>query len=194
MILILDNYDSFTYNLYQMFACYHADIQVIRNDQTTPEAIKKLKPDGIILSPGPGYPDKAGIMLDLIKEMCGQSPILGVCLGHQALAEAFGAAIVEAPEPVHGKVSNIKKSRPSRLLEHIDDSFSVGRYHSLIVDQATLPDCFQVTATGDGGMIMAMEHKVFPCFGLQFHPESILTPCGEQILQNFLQIASISAK
>lgn len=186
MILLIDNYDSFTYNVYQMAGEINPDIQVFRNDALTLADIHHLAPERIILSPGPGYPASAGLMPAIIREFHTLVPILGICLGHQALAEAFGGAIVEADEPVHGKRSRIHLDTNCPLFAGLPADIIVGRYHSLIAEKSTLPSCFKITATSPEGQIMAIQHRELPLFGLQFHPESILTAHGKEMLQSFI--------
>jgi anthranilate synthase/phosphoribosyltransferase len=188
MILFLDNYDSFTYNLYQYIGELYPDIQVIRNDEITLEEIASLHPDALVISPGPGYPKDAGISIDAIQQFAGKMPILGICLGHQAIAEAFGGKIVKAEHLMHGKASNIVVDNNSVLFQGMAPVLSCGRYHSLIVEEASLPDCLRITAKDETGQIMAIEHKELPIYGLQFHPESILTGEGKQILIRFLNL------
>lgn len=186
MILLLDNYDSFTYNVYQMVGELQPDIQVYRNDAISLAQIRTLQPSHIILSPGPGYPAAAGIMPDIIRAFHTSIPILGICLGHQAVAESFGAKIVEAPVPVHGKISNIHIEKGCPLFKDIPEIIPVGRYHSLMADPAAWPACLAVTATSEDGIIMALQHRQYPVFGLQFHPESILTQDGVSLFKAFL--------
>lgn len=188
MILLIDNYDSFSYNLVQMAGCINPDIQVIRNHEMTVEEIKKLKPTHIILSPGPGYPKEAGICEEVALELGGEIPILGVCLGHQAICEAYGGKIIHAKELVHGKKSRIQIQNKAKIFENLEDEIDAARYHSLIAERETLPDCFEIIAEDDLGEIMAVKHKEKELYGLQFHPESILTPNGKIILENFLKI------
>lgn len=185
MILIIDNYDSFTYNLYQTVAPFHPQIKVVRNDKITINEIKALKPQGIILSPGPGKPDNAGICIDLVKTVL-DIPLLGVCLGLQAIVVAFGGQVIPAPEIVHGKADLIFHQRKG-LYQGLPLPFQAGRYHSLMAEQATLPPCLQVEAENPRGLIMGLSHIERPIFGLQFHPESILTPEGNMILGHFIQ-------
>ena len=189
MILLLDNYDSFTYNVYQMAGEINPNIQVYRNDAISLEQIRVLQPSHIILSPGPGYPAAAGIMPDIIRTFHRSIPILGICLGHQALAESFGAKIVEAPVPVHGKISDIHIEKGCLLFKDIPEIIPVGRYHSLMADPASWPDCLDITAASEDGIIMALQHKKYPVFGLQFHPESILTQDGARMFKAFLAIS-----
>lgn len=187
MILIIDNYDSFTFNLYQTLKVFDVPLQVIRNDQITLPAIKSLNPMGIILSPGPGRPENAGICVSLIRKFAGSFPILGVCLGHQALAHAYGGHIISADAVYHGKKSTIFHNRQN-LFQKMHLPFEAGRYHSLIVDRETLPEDLEIQAETTEGTIMALRHKKYPLFGTQFHPESILTPQGSVFLKNFLDV------
>ena len=179
MILLIDNYDSFSYNLYQLVGTIEPDIKVIRNDEMTVEEVKALNPQLIILSPGPGRPDQAGICEEVVKKLGSSIPILGVCLGHQAICEAYGGRIIHAKKLMHGKTSGV-------LFKEMDDEIQVARYHSLEADPDTLPAELFVTAVADGE-IMAVEHKKYPVYGLQFHPESILTPKGINILRNVVE-------
>jgi len=187
MILLIDNFDSFTYNIYQMVGEIYPDIVVCRNDAITPADIRRMQPERIILSPGPGYPAKAGQMPAIIREMYHDIPMLGICLGHQAIAESFGGAIVEADEPVHGKRSPVQLDTSCPLFSGLPAEIIVGRYHSLVAEKSTLPVCFKVTATSPEGQVMAIQHRDLPLFGLQFHPESILTAHGAEMLQAFLR-------
>ena len=192
MILILDNYDSFTYNLYQFVGKLHGDVQVVRNDQITVEEIEKLAPGAVILSPGPGYPAQAGITVELVKKLGSKIPMLGVCLGHQAIAEAYGGRTVPARHLMHGKASEIELDTRNPLFRGLPEKTSVGRYHSLITDETCLPACLTVIARDGEEQVMAVAHKEYPVYGVQFHPESILTDCGMQILENFCgQIAKL---
>lgn len=186
MIILIDNYDSFSYNLFQLIGQLTPDIEVIRNDAMTVRQISERKPEAIILSPGPGRPEDAGICIDIIRELGKNIPILGVCLGHQAICATFGAEIVYAKQLMHGKQSLIKISEDNKLFKNCPDKIPVARYHSLAAENP-LPDCLKATAMAEDGEIMAVEHKTFPIFGVQFHPESILTPDGETILENFLR-------
>lgn len=195
MILLIDNYDSFTYNLYQYIGEIYEDILVVRNDEITIAEIEKLQPAAIIISPGPGFPKSAGVSIDAIKYFAVKTPILGVCLGHQAIGEAFGGRIIHAKELVHGKMSEIDVTNESALFEGLPSKLQVARYHSLIVDNSCVPDCLRVTAQTANGEIMAVEHNDFPVFGVQFHPESILTKFGKKIIRNFVcKIARLTAK
>ena len=187
MILLIDNYDSFSYNLYQMVGEISADIKVFRNDKITAAEIEKLSPKKIILSPGPGRPEDAGIIIDVVKNFFDKIPILGVCLGHQAICAAFGAKIIHAKKLMHGKQSEIF-CEDKNLFANCGKKFLVGRYHSLAADEKTLPNFLEVTAKTADGEIMAIQHKDFKVYGVQFHPESILTPCGKIILKNFLEV------
>lgn len=187
MILIIDNYDSFTYNLYQSVAPLHHDVRVIRNDKITVDAVKQLQPDGIILSPGPGRPEEAGICIELILALNSATPLLGVCLGHQAIAAAFGCQIVQAPAIMHGKQDWIFHMRKG-FYRDLPLPFQAGRYHSLMVDRKTLPATFLIEAENANGIIMGMRHMDLPIYGVQFHPESILTPDGNCLLRQFVQL------
>lgn len=189
MILIIDNYDSFTYNLYQTVMSFYPDVQVYRNDKITVDEILLLKPDGIILSPGPGRPEDAGICLELIKSLPLNTPLLGVCLGHQAIAAAFGGKIIQAPVIVHGKQDTIFHHRKG-LYQHLPLPFQAGRYHSLVADHHSLPEVLTVDAEDSTGLIMGFHHQHLPIFGVQFHPESILTPTGKDLLQAFTHMCS----
>lgn len=184
MILLIDNYDSFTYNLYQLMAKSGRSIVVKRNDAVTLEDIGRIAPEAIVLSPGPGNPDQAGICLDVIREFSGVIPILGVCLGHQAIGQAFGATIVNAGEIVHGKQAKIFHNR-SRLYSQLPQPFLAGRYHSLMISQEGFPTCLRIEAENSQGLIMGIRHREHATFGVQFHPESILTPLGFRLMENF---------
>jgi anthranilate synthase component II len=185
MILIIDNYDSFTYNVYQYVASLGHTVKVIRNDAIVVREIELKAYSAIIISPGPGTPDDAGISKVVIRAFAGRIPILGVCLGHQAIGEVFGGKVIRAPQPVHGKVSLIQHTG-SGIYEGLPQPFPAGRYHSLVVERDSLPDCLEVTATSSDGLIMGLRHRKHNVEGVQFHPESILTPCGMQLLKNFL--------
>jgi len=184
MILLLDNYDSFTYNVYQLLSELGADVEVIRNDKISVDAAKNF--DAVIISPGPGIPSEAGISERLIAELSGTLPILGICLGHQAIGEVFGGKVVRAAEVVHGKTSRLKHCGRG-IYRGLAQGVEVGRYHSLIVERESLPDCLEVTSELYDGTIMGVRHKVFDVEGIQFHPESILTPDGRLMMANFLQ-------
>lgn len=186
MILLIDNYDSFTYNLYQAIGVLSPDIKVLRNDEITVEEIEKLAPSAIVVSPGPCYPKQAGISVAAIKYFSGKIPILGVCLGHQSIGEAFGGKIVHAEEILHGKQTIIKINNDTKLFDGLNKEIKAARYHSLVIERNTLPDCLTVIAEDDKGQIMAVKHKEHPTYGVQFHPESIMTEVGEKIISNFL--------
>ena len=189
MILLIDNYDSFTYNVYQAVANLGHPLQVARNDQISLTQISDGHYDAVIISPGPGTPDDAGISKEVVTHFAGKLPILGICLGHQVIGQAFGAKVIRAPQPVHGKTALIRHEGRG-LYANLPEPFTAGRYHSLIVDRPTLPDCFEVTATNDEGLIMGIKHRQFNIQGVQFHPESILTPEGTTLLDNFLAATS----
>ncbi len=187
MILLIDNYDSFTYNLYHQLSEFEGDISVVRNDAITIEEIRKLKPAAIVLSPGPGKPDEAGICIQVIRQLYKEFPILGVCLGHQAIAEAFGANVTKARNILHGKTSFLQYSKTG-LFEQMNEEVEVMRYHSLVVEKGTLSSDFHIDAySKDDGEIMAIHHKEFPLYGVQFHPESIGTETGRQMIEAFLE-------
>ncbi len=186
MILLIDNYDSFSYNLYQLVGNINPDIKVIRNDEMTVEEIRKMAPDKIIISPGPGRPDKAGVCEEVVKELGKHIPVLGVCLGHQAICEAFGAVITYADKLMHGKTSDISVDTTQNIFKGMTERIKVARYHSLVAQRKSLPAELEVIADTDDGTIMAVKHREYEIYGLQFHPESILTPDGEIILRNFL--------
>ena len=188
MILLIDNYDSFSYNLYQLIGEICPDIKVIRNDEMTAAEIEELAPDKIILSPGPGRPEDAGIIIEAAKTVCQKIPTLGVCLGHQAICAAYGATVTYAKELMHGKQSVISFMNDCPLFRGIDEGAPVARYHSLAADAATLPDCLEVTALADDGEVMAVQHREYPIYGVQFHPESIMTPDGRIMLKNFIEL------
>ena len=189
MILLIDNYDSFSYNLYQLIGAVEPDIKVVRNDECTLEEIAEMKPEAIILSPGPGRPEDAGICIPAIKEFAGRIPILGVCLGHQSICEAFGGTVSYAKELMHGKSSMAQILEESPLFRKIGTEMQVARYHSLAAIRNTLPDELKVTAETADGEVMAVEHRDYPVYGLQFHPESVLTPKGMTLIENFLNIS-----
>ncbi|SMC25065.1 anthranilate synthase component 2 [Clostridium acidisoli DSM 12555] len=187
MILLIDNYDSFTYNLYQYVGEIYEDILVKRNDEITLEEIKNLKPEGIIISPGPGIPEKAGICIEVIKKFAGSVPILGICLGHQAIGYAYGANVVRAKKIMHGKTSRIKHDEIG-IFKGIKSPLEVMRYHSLILDTKNFPNELSITAKSqDDDVIMAVKHKIYEVYGLQFHPESIKTEFGRTMIRNFVE-------
>ena len=186
MILLIDNYDSFSYNLYQLVGSIQPDIRVIRNDEYTVEEIGEMNPTHIIVSPGPGKPSNAGICEKVIGSLKGRVPILGVCLGHQAICEVFGATISYAKELMHGKQSIIRLSESCKLFRGLGGETAAARYHSLIALKDTIPDCLKVTAVTEDGEVMAVKHRDYEIYGLQFHPESIMTPKGKIMLENFL--------
>ena len=186
MLLLFDNYDSFVYNIYQLLSELGAEVEVVRNDVVTVDEIRAKHYAGIVISPGPGVPKDAGISEDVIRELGKETPILGVCLGHQAIGEVFGGKVVQAGETIHGKVSKLRHNGKG-LYEGLPQDMEIGRYHSLIVDRASLPDCLEVTSELASGMIMGLRHKEYPIEGIQFHPESILTPDGKLLMENFLR-------
>jgi anthranilate synthase/aminodeoxychorismate synthase-like glutamine amidotransferase len=192
MILLLDNYDSFVYNLDRYLQRLGHPTLVLRSDSIGCDGVARLKPSAILISPGPKDPDHAGCSMEVIRRFCGSIPILGVCLGHQAIGQALGGRIVRAKEPMHGKASWIRHTS-HRLLAGLPEQFQVGRYHSLVIDSQTLPDCLAPTAWTLDGTIMVVEHREHPVFGVQFHPESILTENGYAILGNFLTQAGLSS-
>lgn len=188
MLVMIDNYDSFTYNLVQYLRMLGTEIRVFRNDALTVKELEAMKPEGIVISPGPGRPDGAGISLDCIAYFAGQVPILGVCLGHQSIAQAFGADVISAKRLMHGKTSMVT-SDGKNLFDGMTKPFQAMRYHSLAVDPATLPECLEITAEADDGEIMGIRHKTMRVEGIQFHPESIMTPLGKRMLRNFLKLS-----
>jgi len=185
MILLIDNYDSFTFNLYQYLAELGAEVVVKRNDKITLDEVAELAPERIVISPGPCTPNEAGISVELIQRFAGEVPILGVCLGHQSLAVAFGGDVVNAPSLMHGKISSVSHDGRG-VFRGLPSPFVATRYHSLVVDQETLPDCLEVTARSETGLIMGLRHRIYDVEGVQFHPESILTTVGKDLLANFL--------
>ena len=193
MFLLIDNYDSFTYNLWHFLGQLGGEVKVVRNDKTTVKEVLALKPAGIIISPGPCVRDKAGICVDLITSAPAPLPILGVCLGHQCIAQAFGAKIIKSDIPMHGKMSNIKHNN-TNIFEGIDQDFLATRYHSLVVDKQSLPESLIVTAETKDGLIMGFNHAERPVYGVQFHPESIMTDEGKKMLSNFLKIKIFMAE
>ncbi len=188
MILLIDNYDSFSYNLYQVIGAMYPHMKVIRNDELTPEECLALGPRGIILSPGPGKPSEAGICIDLVRQLGGKVPILGVCLGHQAICEAFGATVSYAKELMHGKQSVAELDLSSPVFAGCPPQTKVGRYHSLAAIEETMPETLMITARTQDKEIMAVKHRAYEIYGLQFHPESVLTPDGPRMLRNWLEI------
>jgi anthranilate synthase/aminodeoxychorismate synthase-like glutamine amidotransferase len=190
MLLLLDNYDSFTYNLYQYLAELGAEITVHRNNQVTLEQIKAMQPDHIVISPGPCTPNEAGLSCQIIQSFGPYIPTLGVCLGHQAIGQVYGGKVVRAPEPMHGKTTLIFH-RGQGVFQNLPMPLTANRYHSLIVERSTLPDELEITAETAEGLIMGLRHRIYPVEGVQFHPESIMTPRGKDLLQNFLASTSL---
>lgn len=193
MIVLIDNYDSFTYNLYQSIGSINPQILVFRNDAHTLEEFIEMDIKALIISPGPGYPKDAGLTIPLIKALAPKIPVLGVCLGHQAIVEAFGGKIVNAGEIVHGKPSLIYHQGKG-IFSNLPQPFEAGRYHSLMAERATFPSVLTIEAESEDGKIMGLKHKEYPCYGVQFHPESILTPEGNTIIKNFLELAHLQVK
>lgn len=191
--LLIDNYDSFTYNLVHFLGELGAQSRVVRNDQVTPEDVLGLKPNAIVLSPGPCDPDRAGICIDLVKKAAGKVPVLGVCLGHQTIGQVFGGRVVRAPVPMHGKLSRMHHANKG-VFAGLKQDFIATRYHSLIVDKKTLPPELEVTAETDDGLIMGLQHKTHAIHGVQFHPESIASEQGHVLLGNFLRLAGMQVK
>ena len=189
MILLIDNYDSFSYNVFQLIGSVDPDIKVIRNDEYTVREIENMNPEAIIISPGPGKPSDAGVCIEVIKTFAGKKPILGICLGHQAICEAFGATVSYAKELMHGKQKEIVQMNGGKLFKGMPERFPAARYHSLAAIEETMPECLKVTARCEDGEIMAVEHVKYPIFGLQFHPESVMTPDGETMIRNFINEA-----
>ena len=187
---MLDNYDSFVFNLDRYLQQWGQRTLVVRSDAIDVETIRRLECKGIVISPGPKRPDDAGCSLDVVRKLGKHIPILGVCLGHQTIGQALGGQIIRAPKPIHGQ-SSLVYHKDSRILNGLPTPFHAGRYHSLIIDQVSLPDCFKMTAWTEDNLIMAVEHREWPLLGVQFHPESILTECGHQILLNFLKLCNI---
>lgn len=187
MILVIDNYDSFTYNLVQEMGEMGAELEVARNDQITLRQIQAMQPDRIVISPGPGDPDDSGVSLDVLRELGATIPILGVCLGHQCIGQVYGGVVKRAPRLMHGKTSMIYHDGDP-MFAGVPSPFEATRYHSLIVEETTLPECLMVTARTEEGEMMGLRHKEYPVYGVQFHPESILTKHGMRILQNFMEV------
>ena len=189
MIVMIDNYDSFTYNLVQYIEVLGAPVRIFRNDVISTSEIEAIGPEGIVISPGPGRPESAGVTLSVVKEYSGRIPILGVCLGHQAIAAAFGGKVIPAKKLMHGKTSTIT-SDGKALFQGISKSFKAMRYHTLAVSKENLPECFKISAQSEDGEIMGIRHEKHPTEGIQFHPESIMTPVGKRLLRNFLNIVA----
>lgn len=188
MILLIDNYDSFSYNLYQLVGSVEPDIVVVRNDEYTVEEIEKMNPQALILSPGPGRPAQAGICIEAVQHFAGKIPILGVCLGHQAICEAFGGTVSYARELMHGKQKEIRQTGENRLFAGMEPVFPAARYHSLAAVEESLPKELKVTAVSEDGEVMAVEHETYPVFGVQFHPESVMTPDGKVMIKTFMEV------
>ncbi|MDR1939229.1 MAG: aminodeoxychorismate/anthranilate synthase component II [Clostridiales bacterium] len=186
MVLLIDNYDSFSYNLYQLIGSMHDGVRVVRNDGISVDEIERLKPAHIVLSPGPGRPENAGVCIDVVKRFAASTPILGVCLGHQAICEAFGTPVIYAKKQIHGKPSSIKIDAESPLFKGLNGEITGARYHSLAADATRVSEELRVIGATDDGEIMAVRHKTYDVYGIQFHPESILTPDGGVIIRNFL--------
>jgi len=193
MLLLIDNYDSFTWNLFHFLGELGADVRVVRNDEISAADALGMKPEGIVLSPGPCTPNEAGICMDVIRQANGAMPILGVCLGHQAIGQVYGGHVVRAPEPMHGKLSRIHHTGKS-VFRGLNNDFTATRYHSLTIDPPSMPDALEVTATSEDGVIQGVMHKTHPVHGVQFHPESIASENGHALLRNFLTIARDFAK
>ena len=193
MFILIDNYDSFTYNLWHFFGSLGAEVIVHRNDQITTDEVMAQNPQGIILSPGPCDPDRAGICLELIENAAGKVPVFGVCLGLQSIGQAFGGKISRGPVPMHGKISSITHNNEG-VFQDLPSPFDATRYHSLVVDRTTLPECLEITAETEDGIIMGLQHRVLPIHGVQFHPESIASEHGHALLQNFLRISDAHTK
>ena len=192
-ILVIDNFDSFTYNLVQYLGELGTEMDVFRNNAITLDEIRERSPDGILISPGPGTPDDSGVTLSVIQEFAGTFPLLGVCLGHQSIGQAFGGKVVRAPELMHGKTSDILHDG-SGVFHGLPNPFTATRYHSLVVEPESVPECLRINAHTRNNIIMGLEHKELPVFGVQFHPESFLTTCGKALLQNFLDIVAQRGK
>ena len=189
MYLVIDNYDSFTYNLVHFLGELGAETEVWRNDAISVDQVVEKRPRGIVISPGPCDPDRAGICLDLVVRAAGRIPLLGVCLGHQAVGQAFGGRVVRAPVPMHGKISTIHH-QGNGVFAGLDNPFEATRYHSLMVARDSLPDCLQVTAETEDGLVMGLSHREYPVHGVQFHPESIASQCGHRLLDGFLRLCN----
>ena len=194
MILLIDNYDSFVYNLYQFIAETGQEVRIVRNDEMTSEEVMEMRPDAVVISPGPGKPGDAGICVELIQRAEGMIPILGVCLGHQAIAEAYGPEVAHAGKLMHRKTSVLRDAQDSVLFRDIPGPIQVARYHSLAVREETLPEEIWVTARAEDGEVMAMEHRRYDVYGVQFHPESVMTPQGYKMIENFIRSVTAQAK
>lgn len=188
MIVLIDNYDSFSYNLYQLIGSVEPDVKVVRNDAYTVEEIEAMKPEAIILSPGPGKPSDAGICIEAIRYFAGKVPVFGVCLGHQAICEAFGGMVSYAKELMHGKQKEIHQIGENQLFHGLPETFPAARYHSLAALKEKLPEELKVTAESEDGEVMAVEHTKYPIYGVQFHPESVMTPDGKIMIENFIDV------
>lgn len=188
MIVLIDNYDSFSYNLYQLIGSVEPDVKVVRNDAYTVEEIEAMKPEAIILSPGPGKPSDAGICIEAIRYFAGKVPVFGVCLGHQAICEAFGGTVSYAKELMHGKQKEIHQIGKNQLFQGLPEIFPAARYHSLAALKEKLPEELKVTAESEDGEVMAVEHTKYPIYGVQFHPESVMTPDGKIMIENFIDV------
>lgn len=188
MIVLIDNYDSFSYNLYQLIGSVEPDVKVVRNDAYTVEEIEVMKPEAIILSPGPGKPSDAGICIEAIRYFAGKVPVFGVCLGHQAICEAFGGTVSYAKELMHGKQKEIHQIGENQLFQGLPETFQAARYHSLATLKEELPEELKVTAESEDGEVMAVEHTKYPIYGVQFHPESVMTPDGKIMIENFMDV------
>lgn len=188
MIVLIDNYDSFSYNLYQLIGSVEPDVKVVRNDAYTVEEIEVMKPEAIILSPGPGKPSDAGICIEAIRYFAGKVPVFGVCLGHQAICEAFGGTVSYAKELMHGKQKEIHQIGENQLFQGLPETFPAARYHSLAALKEELPEELKVTAESEDGEVMAVEHTKYPIYGVQFHPESVMTPDGKIMIENFIDV------
>lgn len=189
MVILIDNYDSFSYNVYQLIAGIRPDVRVYRNDALTVKEIANLAPEAVFISPGPGRPEDTGVCFDVIRNLGSRVPIFGICIGLQAIVTAYGGVVTYAPKLMHGKASMITYDKESPLFRGMPNPFRAGRYHSLAADPEKIPGCLRVTARADDGQVMAVEHRTYPVAGVQFHPESILTPDGATIIRNFLSMA-----
>ena len=192
MYLLIDNYDSFTYNLFHFLGELGAEVEVRRNDQITADEALDMHPQGIVLSPGPCYPDRAGICLELVEKAAGKVPLLGVCLGHQSVGQAFGGKVVRGPVPMHGKLSEVRHEGEG-VFADLPSPLTATRYHSLVVERESLPDCLELTAETEDGVVMGLQHRELPVYGVQFHPESIASEHGHALLGNFLRLSGHNA-